>query len=111
MAHQIYVDCKDRSPRRAVEAVRRDVGALRPGASTVVVQIRDRDVLDAVTAWADSHRLTPTVEPRQGGVWLRFFVLPNQFGRLPDCAHRELCRARGTRTPLSAIEVEVSCAH
>lgn len=99
MAQEIYVECEGRSAHRAVEAVRRDVGALRPGASIVIVRLRDDDSLQAVTTWAATHRLRPSVRSRgPGRVEVRFFVLPARFGALPECTFRELQRARGTRT-------------
>lgn len=100
MGHEVYVDCEDRSPRRAVEAVRRDVAALRPGASKVIVQLRDLAVMEAVTEWARGHHLEPRVEFRGACMWLHLYVLPDQFGALPTCARHESCRARGTRRTL-----------
>ncbi len=105
MGQEIYVDCEGRTPERAVEAVRRDVGALRPGASTVVAQTADPSTLQAVVAWAGTHGLRPTVEPRGGDrVWVRLFVLPSQFGDLPDCALRELRRSCGTRRRIHEVQ-------
>lgn len=103
MGQEIYVDCEGRSPHRAVEALRRDVGALRPGASTVVVRTRDLETLEAVMDWAEAQGLQPSVDERADAkVWLRLFVLPSQFGGLPDCTLRERRRSRGTRsTPLA----------
>jgi len=107
VGQEVYVDCEGRVPHRAVEAVRRDIGALRAGPSTVVVRTDDEAIVEAVTAWAKTHGLVPTVEERPDRRFLlRFFVLPTRFGGLPDCTLRERRRSRGTRTPLYEPEVD-----
>ncbi|MEN0068634.1 MAG: hypothetical protein AAGA48_41335, partial [Myxococcota bacterium] len=63
---------------------------------------RDPKAAEAVMEWGASQHLYPVIEHRGGRrIWLRFVLLPRAFGGLPDCTQRELCRARGTRTPLT----------
>jgi len=103
LAQEVHVDCEGRSPHRALEQVRRDVGALRPGASVVIVRTYDDETLDHLLHWATSHQLPISVRSRGGSrVELRLFVLPHRFEGLPECSRRERRRIHGTRqTPLA----------
>ena len=89
MARDIYIDCTRRDPAVAIEAVRRHVQALRPGASCIIVLVDDRRSIEAVADWAD-HSSIPVSARGHSGYWaLRLFVLPRAFGALPPCVQRE----------------------
>ncbi|MEM6928375.1 MAG: hypothetical protein AAF602_15685 [Myxococcota bacterium] len=65
----------------------------------------DLETLEAVIEWAATHGLRWSVEPKGGDrAWVRFFVLPQGFGELPECSRRELRRARGTRQRIVEVE-------
>lgn len=89
MAREIYVDCLKRDPTLSLESLRRDVRALRGGASCVVVQTDDPVTLEGVRAFAQRHDLVSHTHESRGIWWVRLYLLPEVFGEVPLCAQLE----------------------
>ncbi|MBX2799905.1 MAG: hypothetical protein KTR31_19655 [Myxococcales bacterium] len=107
MAREIFLDCSRRDAVRCLEMVQRDVCALRPGASCLVVQSDDPSNLDLVLQWAVEQRFCTTLRRQQNCWAARLYVLPDHFGEVPDCA-AQLRRMRRRRSGRSSPQEMVS---
>lgn len=93
VARDIYVDCIHREPAVAMEALRRHVQALRPGASCLIVLSDEPRAIDAVRAWCATHGVRHALRGHAGYWSVRLFLLPQGFGELPPAVLQERPRA------------------
>ncbi len=106
MAREVYIDCLKRDPSLSLESLRRDVRALRAGASCVVIHTDDPSTRDAVEAFAQRHAIVSHAEAHDLGWLVRLYLLPEGFGEVPRCVEVE----RRERHLVRTIDPEVRAA-
>ncbi len=105
MARTVYVDCVGRDRRFSVEAVLKQVRFARPGTTVLVVRSDSARLVGMLRDWASMSGVRGTIAG-EGGTWeARLYLLPDDFGSLPEASRYE--RFRGAAHRPRAMETEV----